>query len=284
MGAQTILDIHDALPELYATKFGSSLDSAVFRWLVLVERLSCRFADHVVVANDLWRQKLVRRSAAAEKCTTLLNYPDLRLFKPLAEKRKPRDGRFIILYPGTLNRHQGLDIAIKAFALAKDRMPNAEFHIYGEGPARAELMRLTKECGLNGRVRLMAPVPIGKIASIMASADLGVEPKKAEGFGSQALSTKILEFMACGVPAIVSRTEVHAYYFDDTLVRFFAPGNEIELAEALVEVYSHSLDQDWVRRALDFASRYSWQKRVVEYEDLIDSLAAKSPRHGRMSQ
>jgi glycosyltransferase involved in cell wall biosynthesis len=240
-----------------------------------VERLSCRFADHVIVANDLWRAKLVQRAVAAEKCTTLLNYPDLRLFRPLAEKEKRPAGKFIILYPGTLNYHQGVDIAIKAFALVKDRMPNAEFHIYGEGPARPELVRLTRECGLNGRVRLMAPVPVDKIAGVMASADLGVEPKRAEGFGNQALSMKILEFMACGLPSVVSRTEVHAHYFDDTLVRFFAPGNETNLAEALVEAYGHPADLDWARRAQDFAFRNSWQKRVVEYERLIDSLVAK---------
>ena len=61
--------------------------------------------------------------------------PGSRLFKPLAAEKKRTDGNFIFLYPGTLNHHQGVDIAIKAFALVKDGMPNAELHIYGEGPA-----------------------------------------------------------------------------------------------------------------------------------------------------
>ncbi len=38
----------------------------------------------------------------------------------------------------------------------------------------------------------------------MWRADLGVVPKRAEGFGNEAFSTKILEFMACGVPVLVS--------------------------------------------------------------------------------
>ena len=42
----------------------------------------------------------------------------------------------------------------------------------------------------------------------MAAASVGVVPKRSEGFGNEAFSTKTLEFMACGVPVIVSRTRI----------------------------------------------------------------------------
>src|SRR5579885_1902212 len=48
------LDIHDVLPELYASKFHASCNSLLFRSLVLVERISVAFANHVIVANHLW--------------------------------------------------------------------------------------------------------------------------------------------------------------------------------------------------------------------------------------
>ena len=59
MGARIILDIHDVVPELYSGKFGSSERSLTFRALLSIERLSCRFADHVIIANHLWHDKLV---------------------------------------------------------------------------------------------------------------------------------------------------------------------------------------------------------------------------------
>jgi glycosyltransferase involved in cell wall biosynthesis len=158
-------------------------------------------------------------------------------------------------------------------------MPNAELHIYGDGPARSDLVRLTQERGLVGRVKLMDPLPIDKISAVMASADVGVEPKRAEGFGNEALSTKILEFMACGVPVLVSRTLIHAYYFDDTLVRFFPPGHERDLAEALVETYEQGSGQsERLRAAQSFAIRNSWQTRVDDYRGLIELLVATSAR------
>lgn len=277
MGARVILDIHDILPELYAGKFGAAPGSRVFRCLLAVERASCRFADHVIVANHLWHERLVRRALPVHKCTTILNYPDLRLFSPLAREDKRRDGKFIILYPGTLNHHQGVDIAIKAFALAQTRLPGVEFHVYGEGPDRRELERLTRDLGLTERVKIMDRVPITEVAGLMASADLGVVPKRADGFGNEAFSTKILEFMACGVPVVVSRTQVDVHYFDDSVVRFFTPGQESELAEALVWAYEHRADHGpWVRAARDFAVRYSWQERAVDYQALVDSLVRAS--------
>ncbi len=47
----------------------------------------------------------------------------------------------------------------------------------------------------------------------MSKADLGIVPKRAAGFGDEAFSTKILEFMALGVPVIASETQIDRYYF-----------------------------------------------------------------------
>jgi len=272
-GSRIILDIHDILPELYSGKFGTEEQSTVFKLMLGVERLSCKFADHVIVANDLWHSKLVKRSTSLEQCTAILNYPDLRIFKPLPQEKRRSDGKFIFLYPGTLNRHQGVDIAIKAFALAKNHMPNAELHIYGEGPAWPELWNLAHTEGLNGRVKLNARLPIAEITEVMASADVGLVPKRADGFGNEAFSTKTLEFMACGVPVIVSRTRVDQHYFDDSVVRFFAPGSEVALAGTMQSVYEQRANHGpWIASARQLALRLSWQERVGDYRNLIASL------------
>ncbi len=276
-GSRIILDIHDILPELYSGKFGAAEQSLVFRLMLAIERLSCKFADHVVVANDLWHSKLVKRSTRFEQCTAILNYPDLRMFKPLAQDRKRSDGKFIFLYPGTLNRHQGVDIAVKAFALAGSQMPDAELHIYGEGPAWAELVSLAQAEGLNGRVKLNGRVPLAQITEVMAAADVGLVPKRADGFGNEAFSTKILEFMACGVPVIVSRTLVDQHYFNDSVVRFFAPGSERALAAEMQSVYEQRANHAaWIASARQLALRYSWQEKVGDYRNLVASLCRPS--------
>jgi hypothetical protein len=60
-------------------------------------------------------------------------------------------------------------------------------------------------------------------------------------------------------------------------VRFFTSGQEADLAETLVWAYEHRADHAvWVRAARDFAVRYSWQERVVDYRALVDSLVSPS--------
>ncbi|MCC6862690.1 MAG: glycosyltransferase family 4 protein [Bryobacterales bacterium] len=274
-GTPVILDIHDILPELYARKFAIGAGSRVLSWLLFVERLSCRFASHVIVANDIWRAKLVRRSVAPGDCTTVLNYPDLRVFAPLPPGRPADGGKFVMLYPGSLNHHQGLHVAIRAFARACNRMPGSEFHIYGEGPARDYLRELAKGLSVHDRVRFQDPVPLEAIARIMAGADLGVEPKLGDSFAGDAVSTKILEFMASGVPVIVSRTAAHQRYFDETVARFFPAGDEIALSEAMLECYQHRSNQaEMIQRARKWAVNYSWQQHADDYRDLVTRLLA----------
>ena len=87
-----------------------------------------------------------------------------------------------------------------------------EFHIHGEGSAKPELERLVSELGLEGKVLLHAPLPLREIASVMANADLGVVPKRNDSFGGEAFSTKILEFMALGVPLLLADTRIDRHY------------------------------------------------------------------------
>ena len=147
-GTKIILDIHDLLPEFYASKYSANHDSVAVKLLRLTERASASFSDHVIAANDLWRERLVSRSVENEKCSAMVNVPDQAIFSPRGRTRT--DDRVVLLYPGTLNWHQGLDIAIRAFALIKDKAPEAQFHIYGEGPCRSLLHPARKGSGITG--------------------------------------------------------------------------------------------------------------------------------------
>src|SRR5262249_42541367 len=80
--ANVILNIHDILPEFFAIKFGASSSSSLVSCLKWMERISGAFADHVIIANHLWLDKYVERSAHKNKCSVVLNHVDRRLFKP----------------------------------------------------------------------------------------------------------------------------------------------------------------------------------------------------------
>jgi glycosyltransferase involved in cell wall biosynthesis len=277
MGAKVILDIHDLVPEFYLTKFRTTPDSLIFKLLVGVERMSASFADHVIAANHIWLKRLYERSVRREDCTVILNFPDTDIFHLRGRTRT--DSKFIMVYPGTMTHHQGVDIAVRAFALIADQCPEAEFHLYGGGDQVDYLRTLIAELKLQERVFLKGGRKLQEIAVIMENSDLGVVPKRNDGFGNEAFSTKIFEFMVEDVPVIVSSTAIDRYYFNDCVVKFFEANNEKKLTEAMVQLIRHPEQrQELVRNAREFIKDYTWEKNKGIYLDLVDSLVARSGR------
>lgn len=274
-GAKVMLDIHDIVPELFGSKFKVSNRSVLVRGLKIVEKLSAAFANRVILSNHLWLEKYTARSARREKCSVFINHVDGRIFYPRQPARL--DSKPVIMFPGGLQWHQGVDIAIQAFAKLRRHLPDAEFHIYGDGNRKPELVALAQELGLNGSVRFFSPLRIGQIADVMAGADLGVVPKRADSFGNEAYSTKIMEFMSLGVPTVVSSTKIDRYYFDDSVVRFFESGNPDALAGAMFDVLSNDeLRRGMVARASEYVARNSWDTRKNDYLKLVDSLCRRN--------
>jgi glycosyltransferase involved in cell wall biosynthesis len=274
-GASIILDIHDIVPELFGSKFQTEVDSCYVRWLKRIEKSAATFSDHVIISNHLWLEKLLARSVSKDKCSVFVNNVDPAIFYRRARTRL--DGKLIIIFPGTFQWHQGLDIAVEAFALLN--LPNAEFHLYGGGGGNTgkELALLVTRLGLEGRVRFFEGMPIDQIAEVIANADLGVVPKRADSFGNEAYSTKIMEFMSQGVPVVASRTKIDSFYFSDSEVCFFQSGDPKAMADAMRRVIENkTLRDSLIAAGYEYANLNSWDRRKKDYLALIDTLTTET--------
>jgi glycosyltransferase involved in cell wall biosynthesis len=273
-----ILDIHDLLPEFFASKFRVEHSSPTFRLLTWMERLSAAFATHIIVANDLWCQRLAARSSRPEKCSVVRNRPDLSIFRGSTGKRTKPAGKFLMTYPGSLNWHQGLDVAIAAFAKVADQMLDAEFHIYGEGAAKPSLIALVKDLRLEDRIVFHDMLPSRDVAEVMAMTDLAIEPKRStSAFGNEALSTKILEFMCLGVPVIASRTAIHQYYYDESIIQYYSNDDADELAMLMLRLKNDPARRNaMAARARRYAELNTWDARKGDYLRQVDTMVSAS--------
>ena len=271
-GAKVILDIHDAVPELYSGKFRVSRDSALFRLLVFAERLSGGFADHVIIANDIWRDRIALRSISPSKCSVILNYPDPDIFHRRVSTRKNLD-KLVLLYPGTLSKHQGIATAIEAMGLLRSEIPNIEFHIYGSGTDEEWFREYAEKQQVEDIVYFNGVVPIEEVADAMAGADIGIEPKGGDSFSDEAFSTKIFEFMMVGVPVVASDTKVHRRYVDENSVRYFKVGDARDLANGVLALANDTERYDQsVARGYEVMNELSWENKKKKYFALADML------------
>ncbi len=274
-GTAIILDIHDIVPELYESKYASGGNSIFVVGLRRIEKWSCRFAHHVIIANHIWKKTLTARALPAPRLTALINNVDLDLFSRKARTRT--DDRIVLLYPGSLNTHQGLDIAINAMATLCREFPKIELHIYGRGPALPSLQELAQKLGLTAHVKFASSIKLEEVSTLMANADIGIVPKRASGFGDQAYSTKIMEFMSQGLPVVISRTRIDSLYFDDSVAAFFESGNPDDLVRAVRSILTDSAyRQQLSERGYAYAQANSWETMKDVYLDVVDRLTMTS--------
>ena len=274
-GARLILDLHDLVPELFIDKKSGWTMKPIGQLLRWEEKISAAFVQHVIVSNHLWMDTITARSAPGTKCSVFVNNVDSRIFYP--RKRTRTDKRKIILFHGSLSRHQGVDLVIQAMPAVVARVPCAEFHVYGSGSELVALRQLADELGLQNSVHFKKSVLLEEVPQIVVEADVGVVAKRADSFGNLAYSTKILEFMSQGVPVVLSRTKIDQYYFDDTVARFFTSGDVAELAEALLAVLTDpQLANRLKDNATQLVARSNWETRRGAYFGIVDTLASRT--------
>ncbi len=276
-GAKVILDIHDLVPEFYQRKFHIGSRHPVIRILNLTEKMAAHYADHVITVTTIWQDTLVKRSVSQNRCTVILNAPDPRLFHRCSVKRDDTNNHFKMIYHGNLSEIFGVDIAIKAMNNIKKSVPKAELHIYGQGKDKENLIQLVSDLYLNQSVVFHEPVSRNYIPDVLCSADVGIDPKRDGVLAGEGLSSKCMEYLAVGLPAVVSKIKAAQTYYHESMVVFFEPDNELDLARRIVDLYQHpEKRQQLIHNSIRFNKEHSWEKYEKIYLNLLNHLMRKS--------
>lgn len=275
MGAKVILDLHDLMPEFYASRFNSAMDGWSVRLVRWQEWFACRFASHVITVTEPWRQTLIQRGLSADKCTVVMNVADSTIFRSVLPNVRPsKNGRFLMIYHGNISQRYGLDLALRAIAQIRDNLPDIHLTIHGVGAYLDQLQRLTHELELEEQVYFSTEyMPIEELPTLISSADVGLVPYRRDVFTDGILPTKLMEYAALGIPAIVVRTPTIAAYFDETMVEFFTAEDVQELADHIQNLYHNRLRlEELANNIRMFNQRYNWEIQKARYLDLVHGL------------
>lgn len=275
-GTKVILDIHDISPELFMSKQGLESENFLVEILKSLEKLSISFADHVITVGKPFAEILRKRNRLDKKLSIIMNSADPKLFNsgnyPAENDHLKR--KFIVIYHGSLFRRYGIDVAIKAIYLLKDKLPDIRFKIYGRGEAFDGLRRLISDLHLGNYVDLVGYLPADDIPSLISNADVGVVSYRKDRFTDLLFPTKAFEYIVMNKPVIASRTAAVESIFDDSAVMFFEPGNAQDLARCILELYHNPEKRDELARmAKKKYEKISWELMSKRYCKLITSIA-----------
>ena len=278
LGARVLLDLHECMPEFFASKYGTSPSHPMVRLLVHLEQASIRFADATITCTDQMRDVFLARGAPADRVSVIFNGSDESIFDHRRHPNREPDGELRLVSHGSLETRYGIDIIIRAVALLRDEIPGLRLSIYGDGSASAELHGLTEELGVGDSVFFSDGfVSLEQLVQGIAEADAGVVAMRRDAFRDLTLCNKMYDFIAMQKPAIVSRTRSVEAYFDESCFVLFTPGDEFDLARGIRSLHQHQhLGAELAAEAYRTAAPHGWTRQRERYLAVVNQLVKSS--------
>jgi glycosyltransferase involved in cell wall biosynthesis len=258
-GFKLVYDMHSSLPQQLSNfEFTKSrvpirvferLEKAALRAATAVITICPDLADHVeALLQDSSNHVLIENSI----------FEDVKLASPLspsaaeAEIMKSVPRPPLVVYSGTFESYQGIDVLIQAFAQVHERRPDASLLLVGGTPAQVARYRaIADSYGLNGGCRFTGRVPQATARCISQHATVLTSPR-VKGTNTP---LKIYEQLASGIPLVATRIHSHTQILDDD-VCFLVEPTVTAMADGILEAITDSGRRDAVtRRALDLYDR-----------------------------
>lgn len=229
------------------------------------------FVDRLVAASPLEKRQMIKLYGADPKKIEVIPCGvDLSLFHPVdVSQAKEQLGwppdRQMVLFVGRIQPLKGIDILLKAIALATDDLPDLCGHlgltIIGGNPQATmdrEMLRLTrlkKKLGISDLVTFLGARDQDTLPYYYSAAQVCVIPSYYESFGMVAL-----EAMACGRPVIASKVGGLTFTVKDGVTGYLVPdGDPAALSEKLKLILTdEKLRRRMGEEGIKTARRYRW--------------------------
>lgn len=185
----------------------------------------------------------------------------------------PPAGAFIAGYAGHLYPWKGVDVFVRALALA----PGINGLIVGGHPAEPDVdrvRRLVRELGLESRVTITGLVPPREVRARLAAASVLVLPNTASAISERYTSPlKLFEYLTIGRPIVASDSPAIREVLEDRrTARLVPPGDAGALARALLEIQQDpALARSLGEGAAALAPRYTWAARAQRLEAALEA-------------
>jgi len=206
-GAKVIIDIQDLWPESVAmskmirSKAVLCLLNAICGWIY-------RKADFLTVLSPGFRRTLEARGVSPKKIKVIYNWCEEASISANMESvnsvELPKsDGKFVILFAGSIGLAQGLDVLLDCASLSREMGLDVQFLLIGGGVDRQRLQKRTEEMALRN-VTFLQPRPMEKMGEIYKMADALLVHLKDDPLFRITIPSKTQAYLYVGKPIIVA--------------------------------------------------------------------------------
>src|SRR5881392_3190294 len=220
--------------------------------------------------SESTRDDLVRRGVPRERIEVIYPGVDATWYAPDAAEPRAREPTF--LYVGRLKRYKGVEIALRALALARQARPDLVLEVAGGGDDRARLERLAGTLDLGEAARFLGFVSETDKRRLLRRAWAAVLASPKEGWG-----ISNVEAAACGTPALASDSPGLRESVRHAETGFLVPhGDARALADRMLAL---AADPTLVARlgsaARRFAEQLSWERAARATEAHLQRVIAQ---------
>ena len=202
-----LLEIRDVWPEsiraVGAVRWGRGL-----RMVEKLERFMYGAAEHIVTVGEGYRGSLIGRGVAPERISVVMNGVDKELFFPRegeghVARRMGIEGRFVVMYCGTIGLAHGLDVVLRAALLLREHgREDVVFVLVGDGARMEELRDEARRVRLKNIV-FTGAVDRGDIPAMIASSDACLVHLRRSKTFTTVMPSKVFEAAAMAKPVIL---------------------------------------------------------------------------------
>ena len=226
------------------------------------------WSDCVVCNSQTAAERLIQQGLRTEKLAVIGNGLPPAAFAETVPVTPRHPGFFRIGMIARMNtRSKNHGILLNVAARLRNRLPNFEIVLVGDGPLRPELERAAEELGVSDLVRFLGDRR--DIPAILASLDVTVLPS-----ASESLSNAILESMAASVPVIAFDVGGNRELIAKDR-GILLPSDDVEaLAAALEQLAADQAQRETLaRNARRFAQEnFTIEQMRKKYENLYTEL------------
>ena len=275
LGTKVLLDVHDTMPEAYATKFGYSLDSLATKILVGEELLSAACADKVITTNVMHKEVLIGHGIPETKIVQILNVGNRKIFKPKGYRANRQE--LWLGYHGTIAKRLGVFLIVDALRLMTEGCPGVRFLCVGEGDDLAAMKQRAEEKRVTHMIEWKPFVAVEDLPEVLNKVDVGVigNQRGTELKRNYMLPVKMLEYAAMEIPTVAPRLKIIERYFNDTSAFIYEPDNASALANAIRAIYNNrSLITGRIDGLRKFNTEYNWDIMAECYLTMINDVVS----------